>query len=165
MKMFFGIISILVGVVLVGRSVYLLFQPVPYWAVGMAMFSASLNFFLGIIILIIGLALCAGPRREWRKTNGIIMIFVTLITIAIHAAPVAAVSPATPSALTLEEKVGELLEEPMPTLLPTGVTQSEGERFWMLNFLMLFCAVGVFVIYLHSRSWGVSFKEKENDFL
>ena len=42
----------------------------------------------------------------------------------------------------------------VPMVLPSGATQTEGERFWMLNFFMLLCAAGVCAIYLYSRSWG-----------
>jgi len=79
-----------------------------------------------------------------KKVVLIIMVVVVFVVTAGTAVSAFA-------SVSLEEKVGALLEEPMPTLTPTG-KQPEGQEFWLeLNAAILLCAAVVFVIYTRSH--------------
>lgn len=70
----------------------------------------------------------------------LMVVLVVLVAVAIFA-PAAGAAPSN-----LEEKVGALLEEPTPFLLPSGATQAEGDMFWLLVFVL--AAGGGVVVFL-----------------
>lgn len=68
------------------------------------------------------------------------VVLIVLVATAIFA-PVAEAAPQS-----LEEKVNALFEEPMPLLLPSGANHAEGDRLWLLVFVL--AAGGGVVVFL-----------------
>lgn len=49
--------------------------------------------------------------------------------------------------------VQNVLEPAQVSLAISGESSLAGQHFWLMNIGMLFCAAGIFWIYLYSRSW------------
>ncbi len=87
MKKALGSLFMVAGLFSVGRSVYSLFVPVPFWAVGIMTFSAGLTGLIGIIAVIVGLLIfsAAWPRGR-EKIKKVPTVLVAMVAMVMFAA-------------------------------------------------------------------------------